>query len=313
MWVCNERMDLQLSALQTIRTVAERGSFTAAAAELGYSQSAVSRQVAAAEHQLGVRLFERAPRGVELTRAGGIVLPQIVIALTALEQAERLLAGDSRRVQRVRVGAVPVAGTALLPRAIAALRRMEPDLEVSTREGTTPALVRAVRAGRQDAVLITSRPPFRSADQEHPPLEQHVVAETTLGLAVPSASRHAGPEPVTLESLENESWIASPSGENEPQLGVWPGLPGRPKVRHWARDWATKLQLVAQGAGVTTVPAEFLPVVPPGVTITRLHGLPAEVRRVTLAHARELDPALALPLLRAIRAAAADLAAERRT
>lgn len=311
MAVCNICMDLSLSALKTIRAVAECRSFTAASETLGYSQSAVSRQVAAAERELGATLFERVPRGVKLTRAGGLILRQVVIALTALEQAERILDGEPQPERRVRVGTVPVAGMALLPRAVASLRRMEHDLDVSTREGTTPALVRAVRAGTLDVALITSRPPFRSPDQEHPPLKQHTVAETALALAVPSASRHAGPEPVTLESLESESWIASPLSNDEPQLGVWPGLPGRPRVQHWSRDWATKLELVAQGAGVTTVPAEFLPSVPPGVTITRIDGLPAEIRRVTLTHAPELDTAVVAPLLRAMRAAAATLAAER--
>ncbi|WP_405773829.1 LysR family transcriptional regulator [Streptomyces sp. NBC_00859] len=305
-------MDLPLSTLQTIRTVAECRSFTAAATGLGYTQSAVSRQIAAAERDLGVALFERVPRGVQLTRAGGLVLRQVVIALDALEQAERMLAGKPRQVRRVRVGVVSVAGAALLPRSIAALRQLEPDLEISTREGATPALVRGVRAGTLDVALITGRPPFRSPDQEHPPLEQHTVTETALALAVPSASRHAGPEPVTLESLEGESWIASRSSEGEPLLGVWPGLPGRPVVQHWTRDWAAKLGLVAQGAGITTVPAEFLPAVPPGVTITQIHGVPAEIRRVMLAHARDLDQAVVALLVRAMREAAATLVTEHR-
>ncbi|WP_329454854.1 LysR family transcriptional regulator [Streptomyces sp. NBC_01497] len=305
-------MDLPLSTLQTIRTVAEYRSFTAAAAALGYTQSAVSRQIAAAERDFGVALFERVPRGVQLTRAGGLVLRQIVIALDALEQAERMLAGKPRQVRRIRIGAVSVAGAALLPRSIAALREMEPDLEISTREGATPTLVRGVRAGTLDVALITGRPPFRSPDQEHPPLQQHTITETALALAVPSASRHAGPDPVTVESIEGESWIASQSSEDEPQLGVWPGLPGRPVVRHWTRDWATKLGLVAQGAGITTVPAEFLLAVPPGVTINRIHGVPAEIRRVTLTHARDLGPALVASLVRAVREATATLVAEHR-
>jgi len=293
--------------------VAECRSFTAAAATLGYTQSAVSRQIVAAERELGVTLFERVPRGVRLTRAGGLVLSQVVIALTALEQAERMLAGEQRPARRVRVGAVSAAGVALLPRALDALRRMEPDLDAFTREGTTPALVRAVRTGTLDVALITRRPPFHAPDEEHPPLKQHTITETALALAVPSASRHAGPEPVTAESLDGESWIASPSREDEPQLGVWPGMPGRPTVRHWARDWTTKLALVAQGAGITTVPAAFLPIVPPGVALTRIEGMPAEIRRVTLTHARDLDTAMVLPLLGAMRAAAAALAAEQRS
>jgi DNA-binding transcriptional LysR family regulator len=303
-------MDLSLSALRTIRAVAECRSFTAAAAALGYTQSAVSRQIATAERELGAALFERTPRGVKLTRAGGLVLRQVVIALDALEQAQKVLAGEPRQVRRVRVGAVPVAGTALLPRSIAVLRRTRADLEISTREGATPALVRAVRAGTLDVALITGRPPFRSPDQEQPPLTQHTVTEAALAIAVPSASRHAGPEPVTLESLEGEPWIASRSSEGEPQLGVWPGLPGRPVVQHWTRDWATKLGLVSAGAGITTVPAEFLPLVPPGVTITRIDGVPQEIRRVTLTHARDLDLDLVVPLVRAMRETAATLVAE---
>lgn len=305
-------MDMSLAALRTIRAVAECRSFTAAATILGYTQSAVSRQIAAAERELGVALFERTPRGVQLTRAGGLVLRQVVIALDALDQAGKVLAGEPRQVRRVRVGAVSVAGVALLPRLVAGLRRARADLEISTRDGTTPALVRAVRAGTLDAALITARPPFRSPDQEQPPLKQHTITEVALALAVPSASRHAGPEPVTLESLEGAPWIASRSSEDEPQLGVWPGLPGRPVVQHSTRDWATKLALVAEGAGLTTVPADFLPV-PPGVTITRIDGVPEELRRVTLTHARDLDPDVVVPLVRAMREAAATLVAEHRS
>ena len=293
-------MDLSLSALRTIRAVAERRSFTAAAAALGYTQSAVSRQIATAERELGAALFERTPRGVQLTRAGGLVLHQVVIALDALEQAEKMVEGKPRQVRRVRVGAVSVAGAALLPRTIAALRNTRADLEISTREGTTPALVRAVRAGTLDVALITARPPFRSPDQEQPPLKQHTITDAALALAVPSTSRHAGPEPVTLNSLEGESWIASRSSEDEPQLGVWPGLPGRPVVQHWTRDWATKLALVAEGAGITTVPVELLSLLPPGVSITRIDGVPEEIRRVTVTHARDLDPHLVAPLVRRI-------------
>ena len=205
-----------------------------------------------------------------------------------------------------------MAGVALLPRLVAVLRRARADLEISTRDGTTPALVRAVRAGTLDAALITARPPFRSPDQEQPPLKQHTITEVALALAVPSASRHAGPEPVTLESLEGAPWIASRSSEDEPQLGVWPGLPGRAVVQHSTRDWATKLALVAEGAGLTTVPADFLPV-PPGVTITRIDGVPEELRRVTLTHARDLDPDVVVPLVRAMREAAATLVAEHRS
>jgi DNA-binding transcriptional LysR family regulator len=80
-------MDITLTTLRVIREVAERGSFTAAAVALGYTQSAISRQVAAAEHEVGVQLFDRVTGGVRLTVAGQVLLRQGVIALDALDEA----------------------------------------------------------------------------------------------------------------------------------------------------------------------------------------------------------------------------------
>jgi biotin operon repressor len=69
-------MDPSLTDLRVLRATAERGSFSAAAAELGYSQSAVSRQIAALERETGATLFERHRAGVRLTENGLIVLRQ---------------------------------------------------------------------------------------------------------------------------------------------------------------------------------------------------------------------------------------------
>ena len=88
-------MDITLTTLRVIREVAERGSFTAAAVALGYTQSAISRQVAAAEHEVGVQLFDRMTGGVRLTAAGQVLLRQGVIALDALDEAQRELTGAS--------------------------------------------------------------------------------------------------------------------------------------------------------------------------------------------------------------------------
>ena len=74
------------------------------------------------------------------------------------------------------------------------------------------------------------------------------------------------------------------------------GLPGRPQVHHTSRDWLTKLELVAAGAGITTVPGGLLPEVPKGVHITHLEGVAEEVRRVSIARlpGRRSETALAV-------------------
>lgn len=280
-------MDLSVTGLSTIRVVAERRSFTAAAAALGYTQSAVSRQVAAVERELGTQVFYRVRGGVKLTSSGTAVLRQIVIALDALDQAQRELELVAPEVRRVRLGAFAAAGAALIPRSVATLRRMHPDVELSTREGPTPALVRAVRSGSLQFAVITARPPYRSPDQEDPPLVEHELFESRLALAVSASGQFGGRRFVAADEVARAPWIATSSGADEPQLGVWPGLPGRPRVRYWARDWTTKLGLVAEGAGVTTLPKELFPELPAGVELIRIDGVPDEIRRVMIVHRRD--------------------------
>lgn len=276
-------MDLSLTTLRVIREVAECGSFTAAAVTLGYTQSAISRQVAAAEREVGVQLFDRVTGGVRLTVAGQVLLRQGVIALDAMDEAQRELTGATIEVQRVRLGVFAAAGSALLPRALSLLRRQRPDIEVTSREGSTPSLVRALRAGSIDLAILTSRAPHRSPDQEDPPLQLETLLDVRLALAVPAHGKFGGRVSVSAPEVAHEPWIASPSSNAEPLLGVWPGLPGRPQIHHTSRDWLTKLELVAAGAGITTVPGSLLPDVPNGVHITQLEGVAEEVRRVSIA------------------------------
>ncbi len=276
-------MDLSLTGLRVLREVAERGSFTAAAAATGYTQSAGSRQVAALERTCGTPLVDRRRAGVRLTPTGRTLLAQAIVALDALDTAERQLAGLAPRGGTVRLGMFISAGAVIVPQALAALHADRPDIEVATREGTTPALVRALRAGTLALALLASRPPYGPPDGESPRLEVETLAEASLLLAVPAAGPFTGRANVHIDELAAQRWIASPASGNDPLLGVWPGLTGRPLVAHTARDWLTKLHLVAAGCGLTTVPSSLALAVPEGVRLLVVQGSPLERRRVLLA------------------------------
>jgi DNA-binding transcriptional LysR family regulator len=84
-----------------------------------------------------------------------------------------------------------------LPRTLQILRDLRPDIRVITREGTTPALVRALRAGTIDLAVVASRPPYRPADNESPALVTVVIDENTLAVAAPATGRFAGRTAVT--------------------------------------------------------------------------------------------------------------------
>ncbi|MFI0895147.1 LysR family transcriptional regulator [Streptomyces sp. NPDC020983] len=276
-------MDISSTGLRVLRQIAESGSFTAAAARLGYTQSAVSRQAAALEHNAGTTLFERRPDGVRLTPAGLTLLRHAHTILASLAAAERELTGTVPQTELVRLGAVLSAGSVILPTALAHLAEADPQITVTTREGTTPTLIRALRAGSLDLAVLTSRPPHRPFDSELPRLHLETVADTELVVAVSSTGDFAGRTTVHVDELVDAAWIAAPSSGAEPLLGVWPGLPGRPRVVHSARDWLTKLRLVAGGFGVTTVPSGLSPVLPPGVSLLRVDGAPPEIRRILVA------------------------------
>jgi len=89
-----------------------------------------------------------------------------------------------------------------------------------------------------------------------------VLAERALCLAVPASHPLARQNAADLADLRGQRWIASPSAADETLMGVWPGLDERPQITHTARDWLTKLHLVAAGCGVTSVPGSFAAIAP---------------------------------------------------
>lgn len=269
-------------SLKVFREIAERRTLTAAAQALGYTQSAVSRQVAALEGAAGVALLERRRDGVRLTVAGQVMLRHAMAVLDRVDATERELAGLPASAGAVRFGWIPSAGAAVVSRAIAALRRSHPAITVTSREGGSAALVRAVRAGSLDLALLGWSPPFRPLDTESPALHVETLTERELCLALPESHPLAGSGSVDIADLRGQQWIAGASSGDEQLMGVWPGVGDRPRIAHTARDWLSKLHLVAAGCGVTTVPLSLVGVAPPGVRFVAVRGGPVERRRTAL-------------------------------
>ncbi|MEV4798484.1 LysR family transcriptional regulator [Nonomuraea sp. NPDC049421] len=302
--------DASLTALRVFREVAERGTLTAAATALGYTQSAVSRQIAALERAAGAELLERRHDGVRLTPAGRIVLRHAAVVVDQVDAGARELAGLPDEPGTVRLGFFASAGVVLVPRALAALRAEHPAITVHTREGSTPALVRALRAGALDLALLGSAPPFRPPDAESPALEVSVLYERSLRVAVPAAHPLARGDYIDVADLHGQRWIAGPGraaaggAGDSTGMGAWPGLDERPAIVHSARDWLAKLSLVAAGAGLTTVPAMLAEAVPDGVRVLPVRGGPHEQRRCLLARLPGPLPEPAAHLAGALRDAA---------
>ncbi|MBF6170041.1 LysR family transcriptional regulator [Nocardia blacklockiae] len=288
--------------LRVVREAARCGSFSTAAENLGYTQSAVSRQIALMEQAAGRALFERHARGVRATAAGRIVLRHADTVLGGLGAARQELDELSAHPPAtLRVGAFSTAMAALVPRAIAATA---PRLaRVPLREGTSPRLATAVARGRLDLAVVTGmRNPL-------PDTEIHPLLDDPLLVAVPPDHHLAGRTSVTPVQLRGERWIAGSTEVNTTLLGAWRDAAAEPEIALVARDWVAKLGLVVAGMGSTVVPGIAVPVLPPGLALIRIDH-PDAVRPTSVLH-RGGDPAAPRELfLEALRDTAADLAAE---
>jgi DNA-binding transcriptional LysR family regulator len=127
---------LNVVRLKVLKEVAYRGSLSAAAGALDYTQSAVSQQIAALEAETGMTLLERHPRGVTLTAAGQTLVGHAEAILARLDAAEAALSEISGlRGGRLRMASFPTAGATLMPLAIATFRSAYPDVELTLAEG----------------------------------------------------------------------------------------------------------------------------------------------------------------------------------
>src|SRR6202011_6210006 len=142
---------LSVPRLRVLREVAHRGSFSAAAEALSYTQSAVSQQIATLEAEIGLALLERHPRGVTLTAAGQALIGHAEGILARLEAAEGAMSAIAGlRGGRLRMASFPTAGATLMPLAIAAFSAAYPAVELTLAEGEPEEILPRLRAGELD-------------------------------------------------------------------------------------------------------------------------------------------------------------------
>jgi DNA-binding transcriptional LysR family regulator len=295
---------MTVSGLRVIREIALSGSFTAAARLLGYSQPAISRQVAAMEAAAGYPLFIREPRGVRVSAAGAIVVEhagRILASVDALKQDLAVL-GD-RLAGRVKLGVFPAAMAVLAPRTVALLRREHPGLQVSLSEGATPSLLRQLRAGRLAVAVIGVGAGLPGYDLEE--LTHQVVLAGRLRVAVPHGHRLAEASVVPVAELVGETWIAGDDSGGDPQFGAWPTL-ANPVITYTSRGWPARFGLVAAGLGICLVPEVAALSVPADVATVGVED-PAWPGRMTVAVARHRPSAEAAAVMDALREAGAGI------
>lgn len=226
---------LMLREIQCFARVAERLSFSAAAADVGMSQPAMSQAITRLERATGVRLFERSAREVRLTAAGKALLAyaeQVIDSVQAFGAEAARLAWPT-----IHLAYPPLVGT-LAARIVRRLATRTPAVGVELRAAGRDEAARALADGEVSAAILATPAPARFVTAAR----FHVTVDH---LAVPAGHR--------LESLSRVS-PAELGGQVllTPGSRPWPGLPGRSRLV--ADDFAAALDLVAAGAGLLPIP-----------------------------------------------------------
>jgi DNA-binding transcriptional LysR family regulator len=194
---------MELRHLRYFVAIAEERSFTRAAERLWVAQPGLSSQIRRLEDELGVRLFERHARGVDLTDAGELFLERARVALAAADEARAtgrdLAAG---LVGSVRLGIATEAHWQGADALLQGFGRERPDVELTVLESHGGTLVRDLRDGRLDAVLAPSM--FGSAE-----LRTAVVGSQPWAVVVGAGHRLAADCALSTEELDGESILVT--------------------------------------------------------------------------------------------------------
>src|SRR5918992_367925 len=140
--------------LRAFALVLDLGSISAAASVLGYTQSAVSQQLAALEREVGAALVDRSRRPLRATRAGEQLRPHVERVLAAIGGADAALEDVRGSMRRLRLAAFTSALSSFVPAAVRDLRRAHPDLVVQVLQLETREAVEHLRDGRADLAVV---------------------------------------------------------------------------------------------------------------------------------------------------------------
>jgi DNA-binding transcriptional LysR family regulator len=246
---------LNVNRLRILVEVANRGSFSAAADALSYTQSAVSQQVAALEAETGVTLLERLPRGVRLTPAGEVLLTYAEGIIARLHAAEAEMAAIAGlRGGQLRMASFPTAGATLMPLAIAIFRAQHPEVELTLAEGEPEEIAPRLSAGEFDIALLFE---FEGTSESlGPDLSRLPLFEDPMFLALPADHPLSRRRTLRLENLRAEAWIqtsaSSPCAQHVVRSCHAAGF--EPIVSFESDDYQTVQGLVAAGVGVALIP-----------------------------------------------------------
>jgi len=197
---------IRLRHLVVATTVARHGSVREASEVLHLTQPAASRSLAELEEILGVKMFDRGPKGMALTDAGAALIPHMHLVVSEMgsltRHAEEIVSGGRGRV---RVGTLLAAAADVLPTALVALTKAFPDIQIEVSEGTPDRLYESLMFGHVDLVVGRVMPLASM-----PGLESESLYDDDVRIVCTPEhprSSHVG----NLGDLVDDAWVLPPT------------------------------------------------------------------------------------------------------
>jgi DNA-binding transcriptional LysR family regulator len=279
--------DLRL--LNVLREVALRGSFSAAAESLAYTQPAISQQIARLEKHVGVKLIEREPRGVRLTPAGEVLVrhtERVMAQLAAADEELQDVAAQARG--RLRIGSFATAAGTIVPRAVAAFRPLRPAIEVEISLLDPHESIPAVRRGDLE-IAITEEGGFES-EVDTGGLQIEHLLDDHMWVSLPADHPLATRPTVDLIDLRDEDWmfacLSGTCADSNVVLRACRDAGFQPRIAYQSDDYFAIQGLVASGMGVALIPGLGLASTRDDVAVRPVKGRPPH-RRVAAVTASE--------------------------
>lgn len=257
--------------LRILQTVIECGSFSTAALQLGISQAAVSRAIAALEDELGVSLLTRGRFGAHPTLMGERVLHHARQILQARESIDREInLAKGLNGGRVRIASFRSAATHLLPPILARFSQRFPNIEVTLTEGDPTSVEQALREGRVDIGLM---PLPRSSDE----FDTWEIARDEFVVLLPESAGIVSPT-LSWSELSTYSFILLNYAECTSAVrNHWATWGQSFKVAFEIKEDSTIVSMVAQGLGAAILPRLAALPIPDGVQV---RSLPVPLERM---------------------------------
>ncbi len=246
---------LDTRRLRVLVQVARQGSFSAAAETLGYTQPAVSRQIATLEAEVGAPLVRRVPQGAVLTDAGRLLVERaesILISLASAEEELRQLAGLEGG--RLRIATFASAAASVMPVAVAQFRQRHPAVELDITMADPSESMPLLRSGQLDIAL--SHDPMAERE-DTAGIELVPLFEDPMYVVMPIGHPLAERPKLSLKCFAGEQWMLATTDtcpDSRLFLSACLAAGFEPEIAFQNDDYPAIVGFVAAGVGVALIP-----------------------------------------------------------